>query len=207
MIRRRIPFTQIAFVTLIGVGGGVYIYRPYFVNNMKTQVEQNQNVPKKQSDTWLLIILKKNKAELYDGPSELEAKLLRMWDMKFIECWLLNKQLRFFDLRPFYCIFFYSPLYQFGSDILSRCLLNSSYRNVSGGGRKRPPPPGSGKGRLDNRDDVHRFKNWGFSHCCDINLHNCACRLCELWRQYQITLSNDHRCWWLWILIVDPRKC
>lgn len=50
MIRRRIPFTQIAFVTLIGVGGGVYIYRPYFVNNMKTPVEQNQNVPKKQSE-------------------------------------------------------------------------------------------------------------------------------------------------------------
>lgn len=51
MIRRRIPFMQIAFVTLIGVGGGVYIYRPYFVNNMKTPVEQNQNVPKKQSET------------------------------------------------------------------------------------------------------------------------------------------------------------
>lgn len=106
MIRRRIPFTQIAFVTLIGVGGGVYIYRPYFVNNMKTQVEQNQNVPKKQSDTWLLIILKKNKAELYDGPSELEAKLLRMWDMKFIECWLLNKQLRVFWLASLLLYFF-----------------------------------------------------------------------------------------------------
>lgn len=91
MIRRRIPFTQIAFVTLIGVGGGVYIYRPYFVNNMKTPVEQNQHVPKKQSETWWLIILRKGKAELYNGPSELEAKLLRMWDMAFIECWLLNK--------------------------------------------------------------------------------------------------------------------
>lgn len=109
MIRRRIPFTQIAFVTLIGVGGGVYIYRPYFVNNMKTPVEQNQNVPKKQSEPWLLIILRKSNAELYSGPSEPEAKLLRMWDTKFIECWLLNKQVLGLWLTPFLFYFFIVP--------------------------------------------------------------------------------------------------
>lgn len=40
-----------AFATLIGVGGGIYIYRPYFVNRMNTSVEQNQNVAKKESET------------------------------------------------------------------------------------------------------------------------------------------------------------
>lgn len=30
MFPRRIPFNQIAFATLLGVGGGIYIYRPMF---------------------------------------------------------------------------------------------------------------------------------------------------------------------------------
>ncbi|XP_043072623.1 protein PIGBOS1 [Puntigrus tetrazona] len=30
MFRRRIPFNQVAFATLVGVVGGVYIYRPLF---------------------------------------------------------------------------------------------------------------------------------------------------------------------------------
>ncbi|XP_059362970.1 protein PIGBOS1 [Carassius carassius] len=30
MFGRRIPFNQIAFATLVGVVGGVYIYRPMF---------------------------------------------------------------------------------------------------------------------------------------------------------------------------------
>jgi len=30
MLGRRIPFNQVAFATVIGVAGGVYIYRPYF---------------------------------------------------------------------------------------------------------------------------------------------------------------------------------
>uniref|UniRef100_A0AAR2KD11 Protein PIGBOS1 n=1 Tax=Pygocentrus nattereri TaxID=42514 RepID=A0AAR2KD11_PYGNA len=30
MLPRRIPFNQIAFATLVGVGGGIYIYRPMF---------------------------------------------------------------------------------------------------------------------------------------------------------------------------------
>ncbi|XP_058244388.1 protein PIGBOS1 [Hemibagrus wyckioides] len=30
MFSRRIPFNQIAFATVLGVGGGIYIYRPMF---------------------------------------------------------------------------------------------------------------------------------------------------------------------------------
>lgn len=133
MLRRRIPFTQIAFVTLIGVGGGVYIYRPYFVNRMKTPVEQNQNVAKNESETWLPIILSQSKVGLYNGPLQLEAKLLGTWDMKFIECCQINKCV-VFDLRPFNCIF-----YQVGSGILSRFLLNSFFRNVWGVAAGRGP--------------------------------------------------------------------
>lgn len=40
MFRRRIPFTQIAFTTLLGVVGGIYIYRPYFEPDVKTPEEQ-----------------------------------------------------------------------------------------------------------------------------------------------------------------------
>lgn len=171
MIRRRIPFTQIAFVTLIGVGGGVYIYRPYFVNNMKTPVEQNQNVPKKQSEPWLLIILRKSNAELYNGPSEPEAKLLRMWDTKFIECWLLNKQVLGLWLTPFLLYFFFlnSPLYQRGPAILSRCLLNSSYRNVSivAAGRDPERRRLAAESAASTTETIMYTdsRNWGFSPC------------------------------------------
>ena len=51
MFGRRIPFTQIAFVSLLGVGGGIYIYRPYFEHELKTPGQQNQDVPKKQNET------------------------------------------------------------------------------------------------------------------------------------------------------------
>lgn len=51
MFRRRIPFTQIAFTTLLGVVGGIYIYRPYFEPDVKTPEEQREDVPKKPSET------------------------------------------------------------------------------------------------------------------------------------------------------------
>ncbi|GAA6227824.1 protein PIGBOS1 [Lates japonicus] len=47
MLRRRIPFTQMAFATLLGVAGGVYIYRPYFEPVLKSSGQQDQDVPKK----------------------------------------------------------------------------------------------------------------------------------------------------------------
>ncbi|XP_076851421.1 protein PIGBOS1 [Brachyhypopomus gauderio] len=31
MFSRRIPLHQVAFATLLGVGGGIYIYKPVFV--------------------------------------------------------------------------------------------------------------------------------------------------------------------------------
>ncbi|XP_040895982.1 protein PIGBOS1 [Toxotes jaculatrix] len=51
MFRQRIPFTQIAFATLLGVAGGIYIYRPYFDLVPKTSGQQHQDVPKKQNET------------------------------------------------------------------------------------------------------------------------------------------------------------
>ncbi|XP_036950242.1 protein PIGBOS1 [Acanthopagrus latus] len=51
MFRRSIPFTQMVFVTLLGFGGGIYIYRPYFDPMLKSSGQQNQDVPKKQSET------------------------------------------------------------------------------------------------------------------------------------------------------------
>ncbi|XP_060895023.1 protein PIGBOS1 [Labrus mixtus] len=49
MFHRRIPFTQLAFATLLGVAGGVYIYRPYF--ELKPSGQKNQDVPKKHNET------------------------------------------------------------------------------------------------------------------------------------------------------------
>ncbi|XP_046721118.1 protein PIGBOS1 [Silurus meridionalis] len=37
MFPRRIPFNQIAFATLVGVGGGIYIYRPMFESPRRNQ--------------------------------------------------------------------------------------------------------------------------------------------------------------------------
>ncbi|XP_071344445.1 protein PIGBOS1 [Trachinotus anak] len=51
MFRRRVPFTQIAFATLLGVAGGMYIYRPYFEPVPKNSGQQNQGMPKKQNET------------------------------------------------------------------------------------------------------------------------------------------------------------
>ncbi|XP_042265489.1 protein PIGBOS1 [Thunnus albacares] len=51
MFRRRIPFTQIAFATILGVGGGIYIYKPCFEPELKTSGQKNQDVPKKQNET------------------------------------------------------------------------------------------------------------------------------------------------------------
>ncbi|XP_019126039.1 protein PIGBOS1 [Larimichthys crocea] len=49
MFRRRIPFSQMAFVTLLGVCGGIYIYKPYFEQH--TAGQQKQHVPKKDNET------------------------------------------------------------------------------------------------------------------------------------------------------------
>ncbi|XP_037648267.1 protein PIGBOS1 isoform X2 [Sebastes umbrosus] len=51
MFRRRIPFSQIALATVLGVAGGIYIYKPYFEPGLKTSGQQNQDVPKKQNET------------------------------------------------------------------------------------------------------------------------------------------------------------
>lgn len=51
MFRQRIPFTQIAFATVLGVGGGIYIYKPCFEEQLKPSGQQNQDVPKKQNET------------------------------------------------------------------------------------------------------------------------------------------------------------
>lgn len=175
MIRRRIPFTQIAFVTLIGVGGGVYIYRPYFVNRMKTPVEQNQNVAKKESETWLPIILSQSKAGLYSGPLQLEAKLLGTWDMKFIECCLINKCV-VFDLRPFNCIFIVlfiklAQVFCQGSSWTASLEMFEVWRqeespSTAAWSRKAPPQQ---LGLICTNSRI-----WEFSHCCDVNLHKCA---------------------------------
>ncbi|CAG5855535.1 unnamed protein product [Menidia menidia] len=51
MFQRRLPFTQLAMATLLGVIGGMYIYRPYFETVPKTPGQQNPDVPKKQKET------------------------------------------------------------------------------------------------------------------------------------------------------------
>ncbi|XP_032369958.1 protein PIGBOS1 [Etheostoma spectabile] len=48
MFRRRVPFSQVALATLLGVAGGIYIYRPYF-EPVQTLRQQNQDVPNKQN--------------------------------------------------------------------------------------------------------------------------------------------------------------
>ncbi|KAF3686403.1 Protein PIGBOS1 [Channa argus] len=49
MFRRRIPLTQMAFATLLGVAGGFYIYRPYFEPLSKALGHQHQDVPKEEN--------------------------------------------------------------------------------------------------------------------------------------------------------------
>uniref|UniRef100_A0A7N8XCC9 Protein PIGBOS1 n=2 Tax=Mastacembelus armatus TaxID=205130 RepID=A0A7N8XCC9_9TELE len=51
MLRRRIPFTQMALATMLGVAGGVYIYRPYFEQVPRTSQQKKQDDPKKPNET------------------------------------------------------------------------------------------------------------------------------------------------------------
>ncbi|XP_029317205.1 protein PIGBOS1 [Cottoperca gobio] len=53
MFRGRLPFSQIVFATLLGVAGGVYVFKPVFepLAVRKTSEQQNQNVPEKQKET------------------------------------------------------------------------------------------------------------------------------------------------------------
>lgn len=50
MYRRRIPFTNVVFATVLGIGSAVYIYKPYFDQNLTTKRQQNEDVLKKQSE-------------------------------------------------------------------------------------------------------------------------------------------------------------
>lgn len=45
MLPRRIPFNQIAFATVIGIGGGFYIYKPMFHHRGTTSPSVEANVP------------------------------------------------------------------------------------------------------------------------------------------------------------------
>ncbi|XP_053534171.1 protein PIGBOS1 [Ictalurus punctatus] len=42
MFPKRIPFNQIAFATLVGVGGGIYIYRPMFEPPRRNKSAENK---------------------------------------------------------------------------------------------------------------------------------------------------------------------
>ncbi|XP_067275920.1 protein PIGBOS1 [Pseudorasbora parva] len=44
MFGRRVPFNQIAFATLVGVVGGVYIYRPIFMPARKPLSAPDQDL-------------------------------------------------------------------------------------------------------------------------------------------------------------------
>ncbi|XP_050991466.1 protein PIGBOS1 [Labeo rohita] len=44
MFGRRIPFNQVAFATLLGVVGGVYIYRPIFEPPRKPPIAPDQDL-------------------------------------------------------------------------------------------------------------------------------------------------------------------
>ncbi|XP_047219612.1 protein PIGBOS1 [Girardinichthys multiradiatus] len=51
MFRRRLPFSQLILAAVLGVAGGIYIYRPYFESRPKAFEQQNQDVPKKGNET------------------------------------------------------------------------------------------------------------------------------------------------------------
>ncbi|CAB1451938.1 unnamed protein product [Pleuronectes platessa] len=42
MFRRRVPFPQMALAMLLGVAGGLYIYRPFFEPMLKKSMEEQQ---------------------------------------------------------------------------------------------------------------------------------------------------------------------
>ncbi|XP_034045630.1 protein PIGBOS1 [Thalassophryne amazonica] len=50
MFRRRIPFIDMVFASLVGVAAGIYIYRPYFEELSKISRKQKQDVPADQDD-------------------------------------------------------------------------------------------------------------------------------------------------------------
>ena len=89
MFRRRLPFTQIAFATLLGVAGGFYIYRPYFEPVVRpSEQQQNQDVPKKQNEEdWNTLSLPGNSSQAEArrstsgaaGLSDLEAVPKTAW--------------------------------------------------------------------------------------------------------------------------------
>ncbi|XP_024151501.1 protein PIGBOS1 [Oryzias melastigma] len=49
MFRQRLPFTQLVLATLLGVAGGLYIYKPYFEPAQKISGQENTDVPQKQN--------------------------------------------------------------------------------------------------------------------------------------------------------------
>ncbi|XP_022601238.1 protein PIGBOS1 [Seriola dumerili] len=70
MFRRRVPFTQMAFATLLGVAGGIYIYRPYFDPVPKNSGQQNEGMTKKQNET-------DNNSSLSGNTSQTEARITK----------------------------------------------------------------------------------------------------------------------------------
>ncbi|KAG9273455.1 protein PIGBOS1 [Astyanax mexicanus] len=51
MLPRRIPFNQIAFATLLGVGGGIYIYKPMFEHPRRSRSTPSQQDIKTEADS------------------------------------------------------------------------------------------------------------------------------------------------------------
>ncbi|XP_020570059.1 protein PIGBOS1 [Oryzias latipes] len=51
MFRQRLPFTQLLLATVLGVAGGLYIYKPYFEPVQKISGQEDTDVPKKQNKT------------------------------------------------------------------------------------------------------------------------------------------------------------
>ncbi|XP_041917618.1 protein PIGBOS1 [Alosa alosa] len=49
MFRRRIPLNEIALATLLGVAGGIYVYKPMFGLPKKPQTAELQEVTKQEN--------------------------------------------------------------------------------------------------------------------------------------------------------------
>ncbi|XP_053720487.1 protein PIGBOS1 [Synchiropus splendidus] len=45
MIRHRMPFAQLLVATVVGITGGLYIYRPFFEPAPTTSEQPKQDVP------------------------------------------------------------------------------------------------------------------------------------------------------------------
>lgn len=50
MYRRRIPFTNMAFATVLGIGSAMYIYKPYYEQGKGAPKQQKEEAPKKTSE-------------------------------------------------------------------------------------------------------------------------------------------------------------